>query len=265
MVQEVADQAEDAEECGLLAFSIVPSSHVLMTEVSRPELEGFGVIDSGATETVGGLDAREHVYRRRTEKMGHTNHVHVIIQNFPFWERATKPSESYVLLMQSLGSHSIAVGAHTLAAVRVPILIGIKSLASLGAVLDTQLGVMILKAVDEDLIVPLRRSTTGHLLIDLCSNWLDGGSKVVGVQNQKPCSPSSAFMVHEIEKKFQHEGQAVFVSSEAVRSQVGGISVHVQHQELHVSPPLPLHVEATSFCTLTGNGDVLELSRTQMA
>ena len=52
MVQEVVPQPEGEEECEGLAFSIVPTCHVLMSEVSRPELEGFGVIDSGATETV---------------------------------------------------------------------------------------------------------------------------------------------------------------------------------------------------------------------
>ena len=74
------------------------------------------------------------------------------------------------------------------------------------------MGVMILKAVDSDLIVPLRRSTSGHLLIDLCSNWLEGGSKVVESQNQMRSSSPSAFMVHEIEKKVQHEGQEVLNS-----------------------------------------------------
>lgn len=265
MVQEVVPQPEGEEECEGLAFSIVPTGHVLMSEVSRPELEGFGVIDSGATETVGGLEALEHVYRRRTEKMGHTNHVHVMVgcppKTFRFGNGATKPSESYVLLMQSLGEHSIAVGVHTLAAVGVPILIGIKTLAKLGAVLDTQLGVMILKAVDADLIVPLRRSATGHLLIDLCSNWLDGGSKVVEKQNEKQGSSSSAFMVHEIEKKVQHEGREVMSASGVFRSHAHGWdnmethdtspSENVEHRQYQI----PRSIDS-SFCTLSGSGDV---------
>ena len=153
----------------------------------------------------GGLDALEHVYRRRTEKMGayqsRACDGGVVLPRRSVLETVLPSLQKVTCsLMQSLGEHSIAVGVHTLAAVGVPILIGIKTLAKLGAVLDTQLGVMILKAVDADLIVPLRRSTTGHLLIDLCSNWLDGGSKVVEKQNGKQGSSSSAFMVHEIEK-----------------------------------------------------------------
>ena len=260
MVQEVSDCGDDKEECGGLAFSIVPTVHVLMSEVIRPELEGYGVIDTGATETVGGLDALECVHRRRTEKLGHANHVHVMqgpSKNFRFGNGDTKYSESYVLLMQSLGNHTIALGIYTLAASNVPILIGIKTLAKLGAVLDTQMGVMILKAVDNDLIVPLRRSTTGHLLIDLCSNWLDGGSKVVGKQNQKSSSSPSAFMVHEIEKRFQHEGQEVMRSSEAVRSHAHGLdSLCEQQDDNQSSSHVPLHVEANSFCSLSGSGDV---------
>lgn len=182
--------------------------------VLRPTLAALFVVD-------GGLDALECVHRRRSEKLGHSNHIHVVqgpSKNFRFGNGDTKYSESYVLLMQALGDHTIALGVYTLAARNVPILIGIKTLAKLGAVLDTQLGAMALKAVDSDLIVPLRRSTTGHLLIDLCSNWLDGGSKIVESQKKMRGSSPSAFMVHEIEKKVFHEGQEVTSSHESDRS-----------------------------------------------
>ena len=259
MVQSVEDEKMDQDGTGL-AFSIVPTMHVLMSEVVRPELEGYGVIDTGATETVGGLDALECVHRRRCEKLGHTSHIHVVqgpAKNFRFGNGDTKYSESYVLLMQSLGDHTIALGVYTLAAQNVPILIGIKTLAKLGAVLDTQLGVMVLKAVDQDLIVPLRRSTTGHLLIDLCSNWLDGGSKIVESQKEMRSSSPLAFMVHETVKEVCHEGQEVTVNHESDRSHahvVDGLG-ELSLSDVSSLSSSSLLVES-SICSLTGSGDV---------
>ena len=84
--RKLRNEEKDQERTGL-AFSLVPTMHVLMSEVVRPEQEGYGVIDSGAAETVGGLDALECVHRRRTAKLGHSNHVHVMQEpskNFRF-------------------------------------------------------------------------------------------------------------------------------------------------------------------------------------
>ena len=62
--------------------------------------------------------------------------------------------------------------------------------------------------------------------LNLCSNWLDGGSKVVGKQNEKQGSSSSAFMVHEIEKKVQHEGQEVMSASGVFSQSCSWIGQH---------------------------------------
>ena len=37
---------------------------------------------------------------------------------------------------------------------------------------------MVLKTVDAALMIPLKKSSAGHLLIDLCDNWLQGGSRI---------------------------------------------------------------------------------------
>ncbi len=164
--------------------------------------------------------------------------------------------------MQSLGQHSIAVGVYTLEASQVPILLGIKTLKKLGAVLDCQRGVMVLKAVDYELVVPLRCSVTGHLLVDLCSNWLEGGSKLpspqcrsddVLVAKQEKADPT-AVMVNECvsknDKKIHHVSQAhsqVFTTSR----QDAGTSFEQSTFEMpHVSLADVSHVE------ITGHGDV---------
>lgn len=68
---------------------------------------------------------------------------------FRFGNGSMQSSESYVLLKQSVGTHEIDLGAFTLDARGVPLLLGVKTLERSGAILDIQQSVMILKTVDQ--------------------------------------------------------------------------------------------------------------------
>ena len=108
--------------------------------------------------------------------------LNLLYKVFRFGNGMTQSSESLVCLndlKQQVGNHEIKLGAYTIDATGVPLLLGIRTLERLGAVLDTKQRYLVLKTVDPTLIVPLKRSPTGHLLLDLCSNWLDGGAKIL--------------------------------------------------------------------------------------
>ena len=75
MVEE-ADEKDNGMVCEM-AFSLNPSMHAL-TRITQPETEGFAVIDSGATETVGSLEALECVVKKRLETVGPGPHYHVV-------------------------------------------------------------------------------------------------------------------------------------------------------------------------------------------
>ena len=51
-----------------------PIPRILASSMVEPEALGFGVLDTGATESVGSLEALEFICRRRTEILGHGNH-----------------------------------------------------------------------------------------------------------------------------------------------------------------------------------------------
>eukprot|EP00435_Cladocopium_sp_Y103_P026888 s2772_g6.t1 len=162
-----------------------------MAQVANPDLRGHAVLDTGATETVTSLTALEAIVKRRTELLGYTDHVEVVPgpgKVFRFGNGQTQQSESFVYLKQQVGNHEIKLGAYTIDASGVPLLLGIKTLERLGAILDTKQGFLVMKMVDPTLVVPLKRSPTGHLLLDLCSNWLDGGAKILF---QTEISPTS--------------------------------------------------------------------------
>lgn len=122
---------------------------------------------------------------------------------FSFGHGQTETSESFVLIPQALGQHHISLGAFTIDAPDVPHLLGIRSLDKLGpgAIVDCSRSVMVLKTVDAALMIPLKKSSTGHLLIDLCDNWLQGGSRIffhsdMSVEEKRVQFADTAYMVH---------------------------------------------------------------------
>ena len=160
----------------------VLSAEVLAV-VESPNLEGFGVLDTGATESVASLESLEHIAQRRRKNLGGEYPIKVIpgpCKNFRFGNGSTQMSESFVLLSQRLGGYSISLGLYTIDATGVPLLIGIRTLERLGAVIDCSRGAMVLKGIDDSLVVALKRSAAGHLLLDLCcADLLTGGARIL--------------------------------------------------------------------------------------
>ena len=102
---------------------------------------------------------------------------------------------------------TVSLGLFTIDASGVPVLIGIRSLEKLGAIIDCTRGALVLKAVDAALLVPLARSKSGHLLLNLCDNWLDGSSKIMFVDNvkeEKVEAASTAFGIFEMSTRMAH-------------------------------------------------------------
>ena len=50
----------------------------MMAQVTHPDLRGHAVLDTGATETVTSLAALEAIHQKRTELLGHDDHVEVV-------------------------------------------------------------------------------------------------------------------------------------------------------------------------------------------
>ena len=151
-------------------------------------LDGFAVLDSGATETVSSLPALESLMRARHEVSGQQEVITVTStppERFKFGNGAHDMSASHILLPVTLGQKQVPMGVFTLDVQGVPLLIGIKTLRRLRAVLDCHHDVLVLGAVDPRRGVKLRRSPSGHLLLDLRRDLL--------VQSFSLTCPSSSF------------------------------------------------------------------------
>lgn len=140
--------------------------------------DGWGVLDIGATETVASLEALERLLElRRQFHEPAADELRVVPHGrkpFRFGNGEVQHSESFVLLKQQVGERKVYLGLYTLMVSRVPILVGMKTLVKLGAVIDVKGQWMVLSAISPDLKIPLKRSVSGHLLVDLTKDWLDG-------------------------------------------------------------------------------------------
>ena len=79
----------------------------MMAQVTHPDLRGHTVLDTGATETVTSLAALEAIHQKRTELLGHDDHVEVVPgpgKVFRFGNGQTQQSESFVYLKQQVGN-----------------------------------------------------------------------------------------------------------------------------------------------------------------
>ena len=166
--------------------------------------DGVGVLDTGATASVTSLKALDYLVSRRYQLFGEGDHVQVVpgpAKNFRFGNASTQVSESFVLLSQRLGNHVVSVGLYTIDATGLPLLLGIRTLEKLGAVIDCSRAAMVLKTIDDTLVIPLKRSSAGHLLLDMCSSdWLRGGAKVLyaetpSMEKEKCGTSATAYVV----------------------------------------------------------------------
>jgi len=142
------------------------------------DTSGFGVLDLGATETVGSLEALEALMAMRSHIHGNSEPVEVFTgpsskKPFRFGNGGVQFSSSYVLVPQRLGEQLVMLGLYTIDAEKVPILIGMKTLVKLGAVIDVYGQWMVLSHVSPEVKIPLAKSKAGHLLVNLTMDWLN--------------------------------------------------------------------------------------------
>ena len=233
--------------------------------VSEEEMAGYAVIDSGATETVCSLPALESLVMLKEAQQGGTVGLEVTrdpVKRFKFGNGEHAYASSYVLLDQVLGERKIQLGMFTLDVEGVPVLLGMKTLRRLKAIIDFDRCLVVFAAVNPNLAIGLRRSRTGHLLLNLTQDWLSQGVQLDQIGSELKLHPEilraeieenegvSAFMV--VEEPFEHasrdsparveEGLGIVPSPDASYgvSSADAQSVMMQDRELSVDKPLPL-------------------------
>ena len=141
----------------------------------------MGVIDSGATASLGSVDAMEHIMKHNLSEKG-TSRMEVDFDRkpvFKFGNGARKECLSTVQMSVDAGAKKGAMEVHIHDAPQQPVLVSRKALASLGATIDFASNKVIYSKVDPTMVVPLTQAPNGHLLMPLTGNLLTGGTKRV--------------------------------------------------------------------------------------
>lgn len=101
------------------------------------EFPGHAIIDSGATDSIGSLEALEQIMTLRTRRYGQEEvRVHERQKKFRFGNGESKKAASYVEIPQHVNGQTINLGIHALDAPGVPLLISMKTLSKMQAVVD---------------------------------------------------------------------------------------------------------------------------------
>ncbi|CAE7627786.1 unnamed protein product [Symbiodinium sp. CCMP2456] len=131
---------------------------------------GWGVIDGGATRTLGSVQAIEAVMKQNVSKRGSSGIQGVDVSNRPvfgFADSGEARCVSTVDLGLQANGHEGKLRVHALNKGTGPILISVSTLRTLGASIDFEQDLMVLRRLDAHKVIPLRRSTTGHQLMNL--------------------------------------------------------------------------------------------------
>ena len=180
---EVALHAEPVE-------SALPADGPREKGLSSAILSGKGVIDCGATSTLGSIDAVEKILENNVQLHGSERvRVHPDQRpTFKFGNNGVRDCISSVDLGVDLGAKKgkLQVAVHDIP--NQPVLISVKALKSLGAVIDFSTGEVVYRSVDPHAVVPLEEAANGHLLMPLCGDLLAGSfhrrSPFSGLRNE---------------------------------------------------------------------------------
>ena len=215
-----------------------------------PHRLGYAVLDTGATETVGSLEAIDYIMKQRIQRFGQEK-VGVDVKRqkrFRFGNAQEMNAESYLLLPQRVNGVETSLGVYTLDVPGVPILLGVKTMEKLGAVISVAEKTLEFTKVFPGTKIKLVQGKNKHLLLDLCSDWNPLFFQEKGITNVH----NPVFHMTEMDHACSEKGRAV----DAEEPDVTTSSTHAFH-EVHQHD---VHVVETQSetCSEESAGPVLE-------
>lgn len=120
------------------------------------------------------------------------------IKRFKFGNAQERAAESFLLLPQLIGGTKTSLGMCALDVAGVRILIGVRALRKLGAKIHIERPSLELTKVYPGAHLPLKRGSNGHLLLDLCCDWLEIGKENPADLKEQVAFTSSTSSMHVV-------------------------------------------------------------------
>ena len=167
---QLATEEPTIESAPFICYSEMALSALSTQEAVK---KGYGVLDGGATRTLGSVRAIQSVLDINQSLHGSTRLKTVNTDQrpvFSFGNSSEAKCASTVALGIEAGKKAGHLVVHALDEGEGPILLSVATLRSLGAIIDFAQDLAVFRAVDDSQIVPLKRSKTGHQLVPLTTN-----------------------------------------------------------------------------------------------
>ena len=172
LVEEEAEVAFSATDLEMAT----PADEGKTSSLAHNIMQGKGIIDCGATSTLGSVDAIESLMKLNRQNHGRDRVVVDPNQRptFKFGNNGTRDCISSVDLGVDLGGKVGKLKVHVHDVPNQPVLISVKALKKLGAVIDFSRNEILYKHVDPKAVVSLETASNGHCLMPLGGDLLAG-------------------------------------------------------------------------------------------
>lgn len=147
--------------------------------------QGLGVLDGGATRTMGSLVALQHI-QDACQKANQPGFVRVDTTERPVFGFGISQKDqcaSTCYLRLPVEEQAMSLKVHALDKGHAPVLISVDSMRRMGAIVDFRRDEAVFTAINPKKLVKLQRSSAGHQLIPLTSDFMTGGEEFSNAVN----------------------------------------------------------------------------------
>ena len=140
---------------------------------------GYGVLDPGATRTMGSIEALEHARSIHMQQHQQDNITSVNTEERPtfgFADSKTARCSSTVLMQMRVAEQNMKLRVHALDKGSVPVLFSIDSLRRMGAIVDYSRDEAVFVRVNPSKRVKLQTTMTGHQILPLTRDFMQGAA-----------------------------------------------------------------------------------------
>ncbi|CAE7481400.1 unnamed protein product [Symbiodinium necroappetens] len=170
--------------------------------------DGYCVVDGGATRTLGSVKALEQLFKKNVERYGEDRVQSVDLKDRPTFGFGNS-TEGQCLSSIHLGVNAAGqrgkIVVHALDEGEGPVLFSIDALRKLKALIDFEKDLIVFRALDPCKVVPLKRSQTGHQLLDLTADLFE---KARGRTKPVPSLDETGPFLHAYQRAMMKMNQA---------------------------------------------------------
>ena len=171
-----AGEAQKAESAPFVCYARDEAAMVTNQDAMTTEeavLKGYGIIDGGATKTLGSVHALEAVAAENFRKHSDDRILEIDPEQKPtfgFGNSSRNQCVSTAKVQIQAGDQKGILQVHALEEGQGPVLLSISTLRSLGAIIDFEADLIVFRKLDDRRVIKALRSQSGHQLLPLTEN-----------------------------------------------------------------------------------------------